>query len=245
MQSAQQDKQNDHPNGSQYNNHNDQDEQASSSVTHSLQTLLLIVIESLLTLLLRFDSPLRKHAYPLATKGSLIAIRSYLPHDEVYLTFTFKGVLLDSQMPEHKQRADVIVNAHSFEIVNAMLSDKQQAVDKLQIRGEKEQAELFREFLYELSINSFISKSLTRFSKKKPSDKNDHNDKSAEINDESKTDYKLQYTELRKKHHLLKNENKRLTTEVSELQSRQKFFSLLAGVAIVLGLLIGCLGWFI
>ncbi len=242
MQSAQQDKQNDHPDGSQYNSHEDQNDQASNSLTHSFQTVLLIVIESLLTLLLRFDSPLRKCAYPLATKGSLIAICSYLPHDEVYLTFTFKGVLLDSQMPEHKQRADVIVNAHSFEIVNAMLSDKQQAVDKLQVRGEKEQVELFREFLYELSINSFINKSLKRFGKKQSSDKDNH-DKSTEVDDESKTDYKLKYTELRKKHHLLKNEKKRLSTEVSELQSRQKFFSILAGIAIILGLLIGCLGW--
>ncbi len=216
-----------------------QNDKQSAPITHSIQTVFLVVVESLLTLLLRFDNQLRRCAYPLATEGSLIAIRSYLPHDEIYLTFTFKGVLIDSQMPEHKQRADVIVNAHSFEIVNAMLSDKAETVDKLQIRGEDKQVALFKDFLYQLSISAFVHKSTQKFLKKKPDNK--QKEQTQEEVAENETDYKFEYTELKKRHHLLKNENKRLKAQSGELQSRQKFFTILAVVALVIGVVIGLL----
>lgn len=210
------------------------------SINHSLLTVFLVVIESLLTLLLRFDSQLRKCAYPLVTEGSLIAIRSYLPHNEIYLTFTLKGLLFDSKMPENKDRPDIIVNAHSFEIINAVISDKQKAVNKLQFRGEEKQVQLFKEFLYNLSINNLTSNIIQGLSSRKSGDKDSKSEKEPEI------DYHEKYNELKKEYNLLKIDNKKLTTQVVESKSRKQFFGAVTTFVLIFGLIVGInIGYFV
>ncbi len=280
-----------------------QDSIQQDSLTHTFEMVFLVVVESLLTVLLRFDSKLRQRAYPLVVKDTLIVIRSYLPHDEIYVTFTFKGVLLDSQMPAHKERADVIVNAHSFEIINAIISDKDKTVEKLQFLGETEQVTLFKEFLLELSISSLINSLFSRFKKRQGrsatssnatevnANENNTNidntetgiEKSShEQTDTKETDTKetgtekttteslgegntseqakgkqesnkkskpkptyqekcKELSELQETHRQLDIDYKRVATEVAELKSRQKFFSILAVVGLMLGLVIGYL----
>ncbi|WP_261868760.1 hypothetical protein [Psychrobacter sp. JCM 18901] len=67
-----------------------------STLSHSFLNIILVFIESALTLLLRLDPELRKAAYPLAKQGTVVALRLYLPHVEVFATFSTKGVLLDA-----------------------------------------------------------------------------------------------------------------------------------------------------
>ena len=62
-----------------------------STLSHSLLNIILVFIESALTLLLRLDPELRKAAYPLAKQGTVVALRLYLPHVEVFATFNTKG----------------------------------------------------------------------------------------------------------------------------------------------------------
>ncbi len=212
---------------------------------NSFQTAFLVIAEYFLTLILRFDDQLRKRAYPLATEGSLIAIRSYLPHDEIYLTFNFKGLLLDAEMPPHKEKADVIVNAHSVEIIKAILADKKEAVDKLQIIGDEEQVALFKAFLYQLSVNAFIENSIKRFTNK-PTKKKDANQETEEKKQKQQTDedYHIKYRELNAQYYLLRNENKRLDTQKAELESRKDFYTMVAIFTLFFGVAIGLtVGW--
>lgn len=219
-----------------------------NSATNSFKTAFLLIAESFLTLILRFDGQLRKRAYPLATDGSLIAIRSYLPYDEIYLTFNFKGLLLDSEMPPNKEKADVIVNAHSFEIIQAILSNNKKTVDKLQILGDEKQVALFKEFLYQLSINAFIENSIKQFTHKPTKNKDKNQD--AETEDKKKKqqtneDYQIKYRELNAQYYMLKNENKRLDTHRAELESQKDFYTMVAIFNIVFGIAIGLsLGWY-
>ncbi len=224
-----------------------QQEIQQNSATNSFKTAFLVIAESFLTLILRFDGQLRKRAYPLAIDGSLIAIRSYLPHDEIYLTFNFKGLLLDAQMPAHKERADVIVNAHSFEIIKAILSNNKKTVDKLQILGDEKQVELFKSFLYQLSINTFIENSIKQLINKPTKNKDNSKEN---VNEEKKKkqqtneDYHIQYRELNAQYYMLKNENKRIDTHKAELESRKDFYTMVAIFNLIFGVAIGLtLGW--
>ncbi len=225
-----------------------QQEIQQNSTTNSFKMVFLVIAESFLTLILRFDGQLRKRAYPLATDGSLIAIRSYLPRDEIYLTFNFKGLLLDSELPPNKEKADVIVNAHSFEIIKAILSNNKKTVDKLQILGDEKQVKLFKDFLYQLSINTFIENSIKNFINKPT--KNKDNNKNTDTEDKKKTqqtneDYQIKYRELNAQYYLLKNENKRLDTHRAELESQKDFYTMVATFNIIFGIAIGLsLGWY-
>ncbi len=222
-----------------------QQELQPNSASNSFKTAFLVIVESFLTLILRFDGQLRKRAYPLATDGSLIAIRSYLPHDEIYLTFNFKGLLLDAEMPPNKERADVVVNAHSFEIIKAILSNNKKNVDKLQILGDEEQVDLFKDFLYQLSINTFIENTIKQFTNKPTKNKDKSEEGEEKEKQQTNEDYQIKYRELNAEYYLLKNENKRLDTHRAELESQKDFYTMVATFNIIFGIAIGLsIGWY-
>ena len=115
-----------------------------STLSHSLLSIILVFIESALTLLLRLDSDLRKAAYPLAKQGTVVCLRLYLPHVQVFATFSYKGVLLDASLPANRSEPDVIINAYSIEILKALATHNSETIDKLQMRGELEKVQLVK-----------------------------------------------------------------------------------------------------
>ena len=110
-----------------------------STLSHSFLNIILVFIESALTLLLRLDPELRKAAYPLAKQGTVVALRLYLPHVEVFATFSTKGVLLDAELPIDRSEPDVIINAYSIQVINAITTHDSETTEKLQMRGESVQ----------------------------------------------------------------------------------------------------------
>ena len=89
-----------------------------------------------MTLLLRLDPELRKAAYPLAKQNTLVCLRLYLPHVEVFATFSYKRVLLDTSMPTDRSEPDVVINAYSMQVINALTTHDIESTEKLQMRGE-------------------------------------------------------------------------------------------------------------
>lgn len=135
-----------------------------STLSHSFLNIILVFIESALTLLLRLDPELRKAAYPLAKQGTVVALRLYLPHVEVFATFSTKGVLLDAQLPVGRSEPDVIINAYSIQIINAMTTHDSETTEKLQMRGESVQVQLVKHFIMQLGLGSLIQGLLQKFS---------------------------------------------------------------------------------
>ena len=199
-----------------------------STLSHSLLNIILVFIEAALTLLLRLDPELRKAAYPLAKQGTVVALRLYLPHVEVFATFSTKGVLLDAQLPVGRSEPDVVINAYSIQVINAITTHDRETTEKLQMRGESVQVQLVKQFIMQLGLGSLIQGLIKKIKggnvKTKPTDA-----EMAEKKDHYKERIKEQQTQI----NTLTIKNRELETTVKELQSKQKTFMIITVVALV------------
>ena len=200
-----------------------------STLSHSFLNIILVFIESALTLLLRLDPELRKAAYPLAKQGTVVALRLYLPHVEVFATFSTKGVLLDAQLPIGRSEPDVVINAYSIQIINAITTHDSETTEKLQMRGESIQVQLVKQFIMQLGLGSLIQGLIKKIkggkAKTKPTE--------ADL-EEKKNNYKLRIKEQQTQINTLTIKNRELETTVKELQSKQKTLMIVTVVALVI-----------
>ncbi|KAF0567992.1 hypothetical protein ACQKDA_00530 [Psychrobacter sp. NPDC078370] len=200
-----------------------------STLSHSFLNIILVFIESALTLLLRLDPELRKAAYPLAKQGTVVALRLYLPHVEVFATFSTKGVLLDAQLPIGRSEPDVVINAYSIQVINAITTHDSETTEKLQMRGESIQVQLVKQFIMQLGLGSLIQGLIKKIkggkAKTKPTE--------ADL-EEKKNNYKLRIKEQQTQINTLTIKNRELETTVRELQSKQKMLMIVTVVALVI-----------
>lgn len=204
-----------------------------STLSHSILNIILVFTESALTLLLRLDPELRKAAYPLAKQETVVCLRLYLPHVEIFATFSYKGVLLDAKLPVGRSEPDVIVNAYSIEILKAVSSYDSETVDKLQMRGESKQVQLVKHFITQVGLVGLIQNLLKKIkgdkNKPKPSDT-----EMAEKNSQYKQRIAEQHTQI----NTLTIKNRELETTVKELQSKQKTLIITAVIVAVFAIVI-------
>jgi len=202
-----------------------------STLSHSLLNIILVFIESAMTLLLRLDPELRKAAYPLAKQNTLVCLRLYLPHVEVFATFSYKGVLLDTSMPTDGSEPDVVINAYSMQVINALTTHDIESTEKLQMRGEVVQVQLVKQFIMQMGLGGIIQgliKKIKGSEKTKPSD----------AEKQEKTDnYKARIAEQQTQINTLTIKNRELETTLKELQSKQKLVMISAVVAVVIALI--------
>lgn len=200
-----------------------------STLSNSLLNIILVFIESALTLLLRLDPELRKAAYPLAKQGTVVALRLYLPHVEVFATFSTKGVLLDAQLPIGRSEPDVVINAYSIQVINAITTHDSETTEKLQMRGESVQVQLVKQFIMQLGLGSLIQGLIKKFKggkgKSKPTEE--------EMADK-KSSYKLRIKEQQTQITTLTIKNRELETTVKELESKQKMLVIVTIAALVI-----------
>lgn len=200
-----------------------------STLSHSFLNIVLVFMESALTLLLRLDPELRRAAYPLAKQGTVICIRLYLPHVQIFATFSYKGILLDLDLPVDRSEPDVVINAYSIQLLNAMTSHNSETTDKLQMRGDSSQVELVKSFIIQLGLGSLVHSLIKRF-------KGDNNNSkpNAEDTEQKQNNYKLRIAEQRTEINTLTIKNRELETTVKELQSRQKTLTIVTVIAIII-----------
>lgn len=203
-----------------------------STLSHSLLNIILVFLESALTLLLRLDSDLRKAAYPLAKQGTVVCLRLYLPHIEVFATFSYKGVLLDAKLPANRSEPDVIINAYSVEIIKAIATHDSDTIDKLQMRGEHLQVQMVRAFITQVGLGGLVQSLLKKF---KGSD-NSSNPSAAE-KEEKANSYKVRIADQQTEINTLTIKNRELETSVKELQSKQKTMMITAVIAIAIAII--------
>lgn len=213
---------------SQTNSHLDNQHHAKSHATTGLsQTALdvvLVILETLFTLLLRFDAPLRQIMYPLAKDNTTVCVRSYVPHITIYATFTVNGVLLDSQQPN--KAVDVTINGFTWEIVQAIFSQKVNAVEKLQFLGEIEKVAQVKAFLLAVGVTKVIQEILQKFTGK--AQKQDDKPK------KSIKDYQEKIETQKQQMNELTIKNAEVETALLELKSQNKILKISLGIVIAL-----------
>ena len=210
-----------------------------SSLSQSLLNAILVLAESAMTMVLRFDPSLRKTVYPLAKQETLVIVRTYLPHTQVYATFTTKGVLLDSKPFDPTREPDVVINTYTHQFAQAIISNDARQIDKITMRGDSETVAQVRAFLTRLGVASLFQGILqTVKGKTKKDDGKDSDTTKAEPN------YRMQVAEQQKQLNALTIRNRELEISLKEAKSKQKTIvialivaSLVAVLAVILGVM--------
>lgn len=204
-------------------------------ISRGVLNVLLVFIESAITLILRFSPKLRQLAYPLAQKNTVVCLRTYLPHTQIYATFDYRGLLLDDEPPLDKPVADITINAYSFQLINALTKHSPDAIDALQIRGASQDVEHLKAFLLQLGVGGFIQEMIYKV-KGKPTPTPTPQERTDKIKE-----LKATIAEQSLKIDSLQTHNQRLNTQLAEAASKQKstfigfiIASLVAVIAIIL-----------
>lgn len=206
-----------------------------NSISNSLLNVVLVFVESAITLVLRFDPNLRKAVYPLAQKNTVVCVRSYLPHTQFYATFTTKGILLDSELPSNSSAPDVVINAYSHQMINALFSNDVTQINKLTMRGGTETVTEVRNFLSQLGVAS-VFQSLIRTVKGKGKQTPQATKK------DNKPDYKARIEEQQQQLNSLSMRNRELEISLKEAHSKQKT-TLIALIIASLIAVASVIGW--
>jgi ubiquinone biosynthesis protein UbiJ len=101
------------------------------------QSFLLILIETLLTFLLKHDRMSRHHAQHLIQRRALICVKTHLPSDTFYVTFAPQGVLFDFEVAENA-KIDATVTASTLTLLRAFFTARPLAFEKISIKGESQ-----------------------------------------------------------------------------------------------------------
>jgi hypothetical protein len=109
--------------------------QQASKERHVFQSFLLIVIETLLTFLLKHDRMSRLQAQQLIQRRAVICFKTHLPSDTFYVTFAPQGVLFDYEIIKDT-KIDATVTASTPDLLRAFFTASPQIMEKIRISGD-------------------------------------------------------------------------------------------------------------
>lgn len=130
-------------------------EQRDDDHRHPVHTVLLIILESLITFLLKTDRRSRQQAHALIQREVVIEVRTYFPADTFYATFTSKGVLLDFGLPEGRM-IDGVVTASIPDLTRAFMTAPPHILEKIRIEGDDELVEALRSLMNLFNIQHIM-----------------------------------------------------------------------------------------
>lgn len=211
----------------------DNDKIEPNGFSQTALNVILVILETLLTLLLRFDAPLRQIMYPLAQDNTVLCIKSYVPYLTIYATFSVNGVLLDSRLMPN-QKVDVTVNGFTWEIVQAIFSQRVSVIEKLQFRGEIDKVAQIKAFFLAIGVVKSVQEIIQKFTGK--------TEKTQEKPKKSTEEYKQKIETQKQQINELTVINAELQTALLELKSQNKILKISLGVVVVL-FLICAIGW--
>ncbi|MBW4009570.1 hypothetical protein HG532_05950 [Moraxella osloensis] len=207
---------------------------APSNIATTALNVVLVIIETLLTLLLRFDADLRKTVYPLATTNTVVRIHAYVPSVTFYMTFTVNGILLDSQL-QPSQQVDVTINGFTWQIAQNLFTNQPKAIEQLQIRGEAQKMAEVKAFLHQIGINQLLQV----ITKAVKSDKDKQKTKKSIKTD---ADYKQQVETLNSQVNAANLQKTALEAQIVELKSKNQWMKR-AAIAFFVLFVICAIGW--
>lgn len=207
---------------------------APSNIATTALNVVLVIIETLLTLLLRFDADLRKTVYPLATTNTVVRIHAYVPSVTFYMTFTVNGILLDSQL-QPSQQVDVTINGFTWQIAQNLFTNQPKAIEQLQIRGEAQKTEEVKAFLHQIGINQLLQV----ITKAVKGDKDKQKTKKPIKTD---ADYKQQVETLNSQVNAANLQITALEAQIVELNSKNQWMKR-AAIAFFVLFVICAIGW--
>lgn len=119
---------------------------------HLLHSIILIILETIVTFLLKHDRASRIHAKSFVQNNVTIAFKTFLPASDFYVTFDNKGILFDPELTEKNQVETFTVSASSIDLVRFLLTGNDRHLRRVRLFGGEEWHDQFRIFMHSLTL---------------------------------------------------------------------------------------------
>lgn len=120
------------------------------------QSFLLIVIETLLTFLLKHDRTSKLQAQNLIQRRAIICFKTYLPSDTFYVTFAPQGVLFDYEIAANSPIC-ATVTASTPDLLRAFLTARPHIMERIRITGDKILADELHQLMECFNVPQILS----------------------------------------------------------------------------------------
>lgn len=120
-----------------------------------IQSVTLIVLEAFLTFLLKSDRQSKKLAQNLIQQQALVELRTTFPSTVIFVTFTSRGVLLDSKQPE--RHIDAVITATFKDMVYGFFTAPASAMRRIKIDGPIELIDELRILMSSFNLQQIIN----------------------------------------------------------------------------------------
>ncbi|MBJ9984342.1 hypothetical protein IAE19_02665 [Acinetobacter sp. S40] len=124
--------------------------QQNKEQSHLLLNILLIVLETVFSFILKNDGVIKLQAKTFVDKKVLLRINSYIPYFDFYVQFTDKGVLFDLQAPD--RTIDLEVSSTLLDLIKIFIFGNRRSIKTMRIGGETELKEQFKDLLLYFSL---------------------------------------------------------------------------------------------
>ena len=122
---------------------------------HLLLNTILIILETVFTLVLKHDRVIALQAKKFVENQITIKINSYIPFFDIYVQFTEHGILFDSTAPQ--KAVDLDVRTTLVDLLKIFLMGNTKSIRAMRIDGDRVLQDEFRDLLSLFSIMKILS----------------------------------------------------------------------------------------
>ena len=122
---------------------------------HLLLNTILIILETVFTLVLKHDRVIALQAKKFVENQITIKINSYIPFFDIYVQFTEHGILFDSTAPQ--KAIDLDVRTTLVDLLKIFLMGNTKSIRAMRIDGDRVLQDEFRDLLSLFSVMKILS----------------------------------------------------------------------------------------
>ena len=131
------------------------DSQQRQSNPHLLLTMLMIVLETIFSFILKHDRVVALQAKKFVDQKITIKINSYIPYFDIYVEFNPNGIFFDTKAPE--QAVDLDVRTTLIDLFKIFISGNRRSIKHMRIDGDITLKDEFRDLILHFSAPKVLA----------------------------------------------------------------------------------------
>lgn len=131
------------------------DSQQRQSNPHLLLTMLMIVLETIFSFILKHDRVVALQAKKFVNQKVTIKINSYIPYFDIYVEFNPNGIFFDTKAPE--QAVDLDVRTTLIDLFKIFILGNRRSIKHMRIDGDITLKDEFRDLILHFSAPKVLA----------------------------------------------------------------------------------------
>lgn len=131
------------------------DSQQRQSNPHLLLTMLMIVLETIFSFIMKHDRVVALQAKKFVNQKVTIKINSYIPYFDIYVEFNPNGIFFDTKAPE--QAVDLDVRTTLIDLFKIFILGNRRSIKHMRIDGDITLKDEFRDLILHFSAPKVLA----------------------------------------------------------------------------------------